>query len=143
MNEIYSGLIGKIVGKFWYGVGHWDSEGTPGQVAFDYNLVMEREEKSQDVVGFFHTHPMSFSIPSPTDYATMGAWTVAFGKPLVCCIKGTNGLSAHWFLDDESKHITASWMRKFGDLYIGRVPRQVKEFMAEKKKSKKLQVAIR
>jgi hypothetical protein len=56
----------------------------------------------------------------------MGAWTVCFGKPLACLIKGTNGLKAHWFIDDETPHITC-WVKRFGRLYVGRIPKVVRK----------------
>jgi len=131
LNEVYLGLVGHVVGHYWYGVGQWPNEGSPGEVEFDHNAVMKRDEEHGDVVGFFHTHPMSLASPSMTDYATMGAWTVCFGKPLVCCIKGVNGHKAHWFIDDETKHVTG-WVRRFGDIWIGRVPKKVRKAIKRK-----------
>jgi hypothetical protein len=120
-NEVYLGLTGGIVGRYWFGVGQWHKEGQPAHVQFDGPRVMEREEEYGDIIGFFHTHPKMTASPSGIDYRTMGAWTVSFGKPLVCCIKGTNGLKAHWFIDDETEHVTG-WVRRFGNIFIGRVP---------------------
>lgn len=130
-NEVHLGLVGHIVGHYWYGIGQWPNEGSPGQVKFEYNAVIEQEERDGNCVGFFHTHPMSIASPSSTDYATMGAWTVCLGKPLVCCIKGINGHKAHWFIDDETEHVTG-WVRRFGNIWIGRVPRKVRKVLAEK-----------
>jgi len=63
-----------------------------------------------------------------TDYDTMGAWTVCCGKPLVCIIKGTNGLRAHWFIDDETEHITG-FVRRFGKIFIGRMPSKIRKIL--------------
>jgi hypothetical protein len=38
---------------------------------------------------------------SSRDDRTMKAWVLALGKPLVCCISGTDGLRAWWYLNDE------------------------------------------
>lgn len=121
-NETYLALIGKRVGPFWWGRGHWPAEGRPASVAFDPNLVMEREEQHQDVVGFFHTHPNMRADPSNTDYQTMGAWTVCFGKPLACCIEGRDGLKGHWFKDDEEPHQT-TYVIRLGNLFFGVLPK--------------------
>ena len=136
MNETYLALLGRMIGGYWYGIGHWGEEGLPAEVSFDYQLVMDRELKHHDVVGFYHTHPSFQAIPSQTDYGTMGAWTLAFGKPLICSIEGIDGLKAHWFLDNETEHVT-SWEKKFGNIYIGRVPRQVRSFIMKKKREKR------
>jgi len=128
-NEVYLGLVGGIQGKYWWGVGHWDAEGTPGGVGFDWKLVMKRQLEHGDIVGFFHTHPNMSNKPSVTDYITMGTWNNTFGKPLVCCIRGANGLAAHWFIDDESRHVTG-WAMQFGKIFVGRVPKQVREVLS-------------
>ena len=31
----------------------------------------------------------------------MRAWVTCLGRPLVCCINGTDGLRAWWYLNDE------------------------------------------
>jgi hypothetical protein len=126
MNEVYLALLGMRVGRYWYGVGHWDAEGSPGGVAFDPDLVLDRDEEKGDVIGFYHTHPGMPADPSSIDYKTMSGWTVCLGKPLVCCIKGVSGLRAHWFIDDETPHITG-WIRRFGNLYVGRIPSKVRK----------------
>jgi len=128
MNETYLALTGGCVGRYWYGIGQWHTEGSPANVAFDFQKVMDREDEHGDIIGFYHTHPQMPASPSGTDYATMGAWTVCFGKPLLCCIKGTNGLKAHWFIDDETKHVTG-WIRRFGNIFIGRIPGKIRKEM--------------
>ena len=118
-NEIYYCLIGKVRKKFWWAKGMWGTEGQPAEVVFDYAQVIQRDDTKHDVVGFFHTHPQMSYLPSSTDYDTMGAWTNCLGKPLVCVIKGCNGIRAHWFIDDETKPIT-QWTKKIGSFFIGR-----------------------
>jgi len=127
-NEVYLGLIGGTCGRYWWGVGHWASEGSPCGVEFDPVKVMDRDEQYGDIVGFYHTHPHMTANPSSIDYMTMGAWTVCFGKPLVCLIKGSNGLKAHWFIDDETEHVTG-WVRRFGNIFIGRIPGPIRKEM--------------
>jgi hypothetical protein len=130
VNEIYLGLIGGRAGRYWWGVGYWDAEGSPCGVGFDHKVVMDRQIEHGDIVGFFHTHPQMAARPSSIDYNTMGTWTNTFGKPLVCCIKGANGLKAHWFIDDETPHITG-WVKQFGKIFIGRVPKLVRKKLRE------------
>lgn len=130
-NERYLGLIGCCVGKFWVGIGYWSSKGSPVHVAFDPKVVMDREEKEGDIVGFFHTHPGMSSRPSNLDYRTMGAWVNSFGKPLVAVIEGRNGVEGHWFVDDEREHITG-WVKKYGKIFVGKIPRKVRKFIKEK-----------
>lgn len=120
-NEVYQGLVGGRHGKFWWGRGFWDAEGQPASVHFDYQLVLDRWLEHRDVVGFYHTHPHFTARPSSTDYQTMGAWTVTLGCPLVCLIEGTDGLKAHWFIDDETSHITG-WVRRVAGLFVGNIP---------------------
>lgn len=76
------------------------SVGAPASVNFNWEWVMKREEIKGDVLGFIHTHPSFTADPSGTDYQTMEAWVTCFGKPLLCAIKGIDGLRAHWFFDD-------------------------------------------
>lgn len=120
-NEVYLALVGGRMGRFWWGKGQWPREGQPAQVSFDHKKVMEQEERHGNIVGFFHTHPKFKATPSSTDYATMDGWTTCFGKPLACCIEGTDGLKAHWFFDDETEHETYKVWR-FGDYFIGVYP---------------------
>jgi proteasome lid subunit RPN8/RPN11 len=54
--------------------------------------VLAREERHGDVIGFLHTHPGMAAVPSERDVRTMHAWCSAFGKPLLCLIKGADGL---------------------------------------------------
>lgn len=138
-NEVYLGLIGGHVGRYWYGVGHWDAVGRPTRVDFDPKVVMDREMSHHDVVGFWHTHPNMPARPSSVDYAAMGAWTVSFGKPMVCLIKGRDGLKAHWFIDDETPHYT-SWAKRFGRVFVGRIPGHIRKILDDRSNAA-LQVA--
>jgi len=131
VNEIYQGLIGGRKGRYWYGVGHWDVEGSPGGVPFDPKVVMDRQMEHGDVVGFYHTHPSMPARPSSIDYRTMGTWNLAFGKPLVCCIRGNEGIQAHWFIDDETEHITGK-VKQFGSIFVGIVPKEIRDLLEER-----------
>ena len=120
-NEVYLALLGHQEGEWWYGVGSWPNEGHPARVDFDPYQVERREDQFRDVIGFFHTHPSMNSRPSAIDYNTMFGWTVSFGKPMACLIEGIDGLSGHWFLDDEHYHTTTEVYR-FGNIFVGRFP---------------------
>lgn len=116
--ELYI-LSGKRIGCFWYGkISHYQL-GHPHQVAFDYNYVLENQNK---VVGWIHTHPVNKARPSATDHQTMTAWNLSLGKPLVCCIKGTDGLRAWWYFDDESPGVEGKVYRLGKDRLFGIVP---------------------
>lgn len=68
-NEVYHGMIGKIIGRYWFArsLGD-DAEGNPGQVGFNWKKIDERETSHGDIVGFYHTHPHCAGQPSSTDY---------------------------------------------------------------------------
>ena len=70
---------------------------------FDGPRALAREERRGDVIGFLHTHPMMSARPSKRDVETMRAWVSAFGKPLLCVIRGADALAAFRFDDDESR----------------------------------------
>lgn len=140
-NEQYQCLIGGIAGRYWWGVAHWDTEGRPSGVDFDPNIVLQRENEYGDVVGFYHTHPHMSSSPSSIDYRAMGGWTVCFGRPLACLIKGVDGLKAHWFIDDETRHVTG-WVKRFGRLYVGRIPQKIHRVFRKKKEKREQEVLL-
>lgn len=120
-NETYLALTGGRLSYYWWGYGKWPSEGQPAEVSFDHKLVMENESK---IVGFYHTHPSFTATPSGTDIRTMGAWTVCFGRPLICLIDGIDGLKAYWFEDDE-KPFREAWVKRLDNLFIGSIPEGV------------------
>jgi hypothetical protein len=95
-------LIGGLRDDLWWGKRNKPTEGEPCMVRFNAKYVLEREEKYHDIVGFIHTHPTFSAHYSLRDDRTMKAWVCSFGKPLVCCIQGTDGLRAWWYLDDEN-----------------------------------------
>lgn len=94
-------LLGQKRGRVWVMRRTAYTVGEPHAVAFDYDAVLEREEQRGDVVGFYHTHPVSPASPSQRDYRTMRAWVGSFGKPLLCLIEGIDGLAGYRFDDDE------------------------------------------
>jgi len=67
-----------------FGLSIWESEGSPGNVDFNWQKVFKKHKK---IIGFIHTHPDGFYIPSSTDDNTMIGWVKAMGKPLLCGIK--------------------------------------------------------
>lgn len=121
-NEIYTAIVGWRIGSHWIGRGltKTEAEGEPSLVSFDYEMIYDREDSKGDVLGFYHTHPNFVADPSTTDYKTMGTWTTSFGRPMLCMIEGTDGLKAHWFIDDETDHETL-WVRKIGKWFIGKL----------------------
>lgn len=76
----------------------WKSEGSAHAVAFDGARVLKREETHGDLIGFFHTHPDGFTIPSKRDDDTLNSWSFCFGKPLVSVISTQATLRA-WIYD--------------------------------------------
>lgn len=105
MNENCWVLVGGWEEDIWWGKRVKPTEGTPVSVNFSAEYVIQRDTNHKDIVGFIHTHPGMTAHYSSRDKRTMEAWTLALGKPLVCCIQGIDGLRAWWFLDDESDPI--------------------------------------
>jgi hypothetical protein len=111
-------ILGKRLKNFWYGKIYNETKGVPSEVEFDGNWVFDREEKEQDVIGWMHTHPHFTASPSSTDHATMHSWVTCFGKPLLCGIKGTDGLKFYLYEDDESMPTKVRTL-KIGNYLIG------------------------
>jgi proteasome lid subunit RPN8/RPN11 len=80
-------------------------DGSPLSVEFSWKLAMEREERSGDVAGFFHTHPKGFSGVSATDIRTMKGWVFCFGRPLLCVIKSGEVIRAYLFQEDSYREV--------------------------------------
>lgn len=67
----------------------------------DWAWALAREETHGDVVGFWHTHVRGIgSQPSPRDLATMRAWCMALGKPLICVITAGRNSTARVYEGD-------------------------------------------
>lgn len=103
MNEQCWVLLGRMKDDLWWGEKVQPFEGSPASVAFDPDFVTKRDDQYHDVVGFIHTHPTFTAHYSMRDDRTMRAWVLSLGKPLVCCIIGTDGLRAWWYLNDEDE----------------------------------------
>lgn len=81
---------------------------TQGQVAsveFDYKKVFDREDKYNDIVGFYHTHPSGCTSMSGTDVETMKQWVRCLGKALICLIECDKKLYSWIFFKDETNDI--------------------------------------
>jgi hypothetical protein len=100
-HEISYVLIGQRRGRIWYGRLRQRQTGQQASVEFDWNWVLEREERQGDVLGFYHTHPAGAAAPSARDVRTMRAWVSCLGKPLLCVIESNDVLAAHVFATDE------------------------------------------
>ena len=74
--------------------------GGPASVELDWAWALEREEAHGDVLGFYHTHPGKYTLPSARDVATMRAWVSCFGKPLLCVIEADGAMAAYLFESD-------------------------------------------
>jgi proteasome lid subunit RPN8/RPN11 len=102
-HEISYVLIGQRRGRIWHGRLRQRQTGQPASVEFDWNWVLEREERQGDVLGFYHTHPAGAATPSARDVRTMRAWVSCLGKPLLCVIESDDALAAHLFATDEGR----------------------------------------
>ncbi|MBY0549018.1 MAG: Mov34/MPN/PAD-1 family protein [Candidatus Obscuribacterales bacterium] len=87
-------LLGEYRSGIWLATMKWITQGTHDSVSFDWALVLTREEKHGDVLGFFHTHPAGHFVPSQRDHKTMSSWVSCFGKPLLCLIECENNWRA-------------------------------------------------
>lgn len=112
----------------WFWKAKYDhySVGLPASVAFDYNRVLEIEDAHKagngpPLLGWAHTHPHWLATPSSTDDATMHAWTDCLGRDLLCCIHGTDGWRAWWYMKNQSAPKEVSIMR-FSKNFFGRNP---------------------
>jgi proteasome lid subunit RPN8/RPN11 len=111
-------LLGGVNEGLWWGKMSHQTQGSPCSVDFNYDWTIHREETKGDVVGFLHTHPNFSAHPSCRDDRTMKTWVLSFGKPMVCCIAGIDGLKAWWYYDDESDPVEQP-VKKIGHLIFG------------------------
>ncbi|MGD2269587.1 MAG: Mov34/MPN/PAD-1 family protein [Desulfobacterales bacterium] len=84
--ETSSYLSGTRQRNTWTCRMHFLGRGSAARVEFNWKKVLQREETSGDVIGFFHTHPQGLTRPSRRDIKTMRAWCDCLGKPLLCII---------------------------------------------------------
>lgn len=87
------------------------ASGSPVNVEFSWKMAMEREEKSGDVVGFFHTHPPGIETPSTADVNTMKGWVLSLGKPLLSVI--TSGAITRAFVFTEDGYEEVSLIKSY------------------------------
>jgi len=95
------------------------TEGCGGAVDFDWDKIWGFI-KSQDIkpskVLMLHTHPMGYSVMSPTDLNMCQGWRMALGVPVNFSIitqchtrNGLEGILSHYIVDrDESRKIVVS-----------------------------------
>ena len=88
-NQICHILIGKRIGRFWFGQLVKKRIGDLTSVEFDWDWVLKREENRGDIIGFWQTHEIDIR-PSSRDIETMLAWMRCFGKTLVCIFQTEN-----------------------------------------------------
>jgi proteasome lid subunit RPN8/RPN11 len=100
-NEICYVLVGQHRGRIWYGRLRQRQTGQPASVEFDWDWVLDREERYGDIIGFYHSHPAGLAAPSHRDLRTMRAWVSCLGKPLLCLIQAGGTLAAYSFATDE------------------------------------------
>ena len=95
-------LTGIRRGRVWLMRFQRRMEGTPASVETDWRWATEREERSHDVVGFYHTHPPAAGAsPSRRDVRTRRAWCNSLGKPMLCVIVCAGRPQSTLFRDDE------------------------------------------
>lgn len=78
----------------------------PTSVEFDYEAVYQREDKYQDIVGFYHTHPSGMNKMSQIDIDTMTQWVRCLGKSLVCVIETEEQKNAWLFVKEENGKVS-------------------------------------
>lgn len=111
--EICYVLVGKRQGCVWFGRLRQRREGQAASVEFDWQWVLEREERRGDILGFYHTHSVGLAAPSNRDVQTMRAWVSCLGKPLLCVIESGDVLGAYRFADDEDDGQTLDAVERF------------------------------
>lgn len=113
--EICYILVGKRIGRFYFGRMVKKTIGNSNSVEFNWQWVLNREETKGDVIGFWHTHPRQISEPSVSerDFKTMNAWFSCLGKILLCIIVNSEGFYRGFSIslyDKEPGHSTI-WYR--------------------------------
>jgi len=107
--EIYYMIVGYTNGNQPYtenivaNLVDYRTQKSAASVAFDYQFVIDWEDKHGNVIGFFHTHPKGFAGPSGTDIRTMTGWCQCLGKDLICAIDCGDSVSAIPFRFDAKK----------------------------------------
>ena len=89
MDEVSYILVGIQLNPFCFARLVRKEKGTPGSVEFNWEWVLEREEKKGDVLGFYHTHSHGMEI-SGRDVKTMMTWVSCFAKTLLCIIEDSS-----------------------------------------------------
>ena len=113
-------ITGFKIGKYWFGKRRMCRVGSHGEVTFDHDWVLKRDEAKFDVLGWHHTHPSNCdAYVSPKDLGTMQAWSLCLGKPLLCLITGDNGLLGWVFEDSDSLGVPLSYIKLLGDFVVG------------------------
>ncbi len=125
-HEISYVLIGQRRNRIWYGRLRQRQVGQPASVEFDWNWVLDRDERRGDVLGFYHTHPAGAAAPSARDVRTMRAWVSCLGKPLLCVIKSDDALAAQLFATDEDSGQALDEVERFPRNVIVAVVPQIK-----------------
>jgi hypothetical protein len=108
-------LIGVSHEGTWCARAEYLGKGEPASVNFDPYFAMGLEKQ---IIGFLHTHPSFPAIPSNVDDGTMTAWTISFGRPLLCAIKGIDGLRAYWYNDEDLPEECS--IKEFEGMYFGK-----------------------
>lgn len=121
MNERSWVLTGEIDGSHWWGRPQKMTEGEPTAVDFDFKFVLKQEEEKGNVIGWLHTHPGFESYTSGRDIRTMKVWSTCMGKPLICAIRGIDGLKAWFWPHDESEGIRCK-IKRIGSIFVGSLP---------------------
>ena len=121
MNETCYVLLGLHRGGFWVGRLRQRQTGKVARVEFDWEWVLDREERRGDIAGFYHTHPAGLAVPSARDVRTMRAWVSCLGKPQLCVIQSgkmpalnrTEGLAAYVFATDRDSGQAVARVARF------------------------------
>lgn len=109
--EICYIMLGKRIGRFYFGRLVKKTIGNSHSVKFNGDWVLKREEEKGDIIGFWHTHEKEVT-PSDRDIKTMVAWTNCFYKPLLCIIQDSfrkQGFSVMHVEVKRTKKISAAW----------------------------------
>ena len=106
-------LMGRRIGSIWHARYDRYTVGQPAAVRFDPDYIWDNRKR---IIGWLHTHPSFSATPSSTDNSTMKACVCSLGKPLLCCIRGIDGLRAWWYWDDESPGVEGKIIKVGGKL---------------------------
>lgn len=84
--------------------------------------IEDREDKYQDVAGFFHVHPPDAEWISGVDTATARGFSFAFGKRMLMIIGNESGWYQAWYVNSDGVVAQAKILKLPFDYFLVWIP---------------------